>query len=84
MPNDGIKKRNRNLAVIITMPVLLLAAATVAISVIVVFPQSGERISGKHNIYELRTHYPPIKMNTTMSMICRRQKFFTIKEDGHR
>lgn len=26
--------------------------------VIVEFPQSGERISGKHNIYELRKHYP--------------------------
>ena len=26
--------------------------------VIVEFPQSGERISGKHNIYELRAHYP--------------------------
>jgi hypothetical protein len=22
------------------------------------FPQSGERISGKHNIYERRAHYP--------------------------
>lgn len=22
------------------------------------FPQSGERITGKHNIYELRAHYP--------------------------
>jgi hypothetical protein len=26
--------------------------------VIVEFPQSGERISCKHNIYELRAHYP--------------------------
>ena len=26
--------------------------------VIVEFPQSGERISDKHNIYELRAHYP--------------------------
>lgn len=26
--------------------------------VIVEFPQSGERISGKYNIYELRKHYP--------------------------
>ena len=26
--------------------------------VIVEFPQSGERISSKHNIYELRAHYP--------------------------
>jgi hypothetical protein len=26
--------------------------------VIVEFPQSGERISGKHNIYELRANYP--------------------------
>ena len=26
--------------------------------VIVEFPQSGEQISGKHNIYELRAHYP--------------------------
>ena len=26
--------------------------------VIVEFPQSGERISGKHNIFELRAHYP--------------------------
>ena len=26
--------------------------------VVVEFPQSGERISGKHNIYELRKHYP--------------------------
>ena len=26
--------------------------------VIVEFPQSGERIRGKHNIYELRAHYP--------------------------
>ena len=26
--------------------------------VIVEFPQSGERISGKYNIYELRAHYP--------------------------
>ena len=26
--------------------------------VIVEFPQSDERISGKHNIYELRAHYP--------------------------
>ena len=26
--------------------------------VIVEFPQSGERISGKRNIYELRAHYP--------------------------
>ena len=26
--------------------------------VIVEFPQSGELISGKHNIYELRAHYP--------------------------
>jgi SnoaL-like domain len=26
--------------------------------VIVEFPQSGERIFGKHNIYELRAHYP--------------------------
>jgi hypothetical protein len=26
--------------------------------VIVEFPQSGERILGKHNIYELRAHYP--------------------------
>jgi len=26
--------------------------------VIVEFPQSGERISGKHDIYELRAHYP--------------------------
>ena len=26
--------------------------------VIIEFPQSGERISGKHNIYELRSHYP--------------------------
>ncbi len=26
--------------------------------VIVEFPQSGERITGKHNIYELRAHYP--------------------------
>ncbi len=26
--------------------------------VVVEFPQSGERIRGKHNIYELRTHYP--------------------------
>ena len=25
--------------------------------VIIEFPQSGERISGKHNIYELRAHY---------------------------
>ena len=26
--------------------------------VIVEFPQSGERISGEHNIYELSAHYP--------------------------
>jgi ketosteroid isomerase-like protein len=26
--------------------------------VIVEFPQPGERISGKHDIYELRAHYP--------------------------
>jgi hypothetical protein len=26
--------------------------------VVVEFPQSGERISGKHNIYQLREHYP--------------------------
>ena len=26
--------------------------------VVVEFPQSGERILGKHNIYELRAHYP--------------------------
>ena len=26
--------------------------------VIIEFPQSGERILGKHNIYELRAHYP--------------------------
>jgi hypothetical protein len=26
--------------------------------VIVEHPQSGERISGKHNLYELRAHYP--------------------------
>lgn len=26
--------------------------------IVVEFPQSGERISGKHNIYELRKHYP--------------------------
>ena len=26
--------------------------------VVVEFPQSGERIRGKHNIYELRAHYP--------------------------
>jgi hypothetical protein len=26
--------------------------------VVVEFPQSGERIWGKHNIYELRAHYP--------------------------
>jgi ketosteroid isomerase-like protein len=26
--------------------------------VVIEFPQSGERISGKHNIYELRKHYP--------------------------
>ena len=26
--------------------------------VIVEFPQSGDRISGKYNIYELRKHYP--------------------------
>ena len=26
--------------------------------VVVKFPQSGERIRGKQNIYELRTHYP--------------------------
>jgi SnoaL-like domain len=26
--------------------------------VVVEFPQSGERIRGKHNIYELRKHYP--------------------------
>jgi hypothetical protein len=26
--------------------------------VIVEFPQSGERIRGRHNIYELRAHYP--------------------------
>jgi hypothetical protein len=26
--------------------------------VVVEFPQSGERISGKHNLYELRAHYP--------------------------
>ena len=26
--------------------------------VIVEFPQSGERITGKHNRYELRAHYP--------------------------
>ena len=26
--------------------------------VVVEFPQSGERISGKQNIYELRKHYP--------------------------
>jgi hypothetical protein len=26
--------------------------------VIVEFPQSGERITGKRNIYELRAHYP--------------------------
>src|SRR5512145_1541999 len=26
--------------------------------VVVEFPQSGERISGKHNIYELRKNYP--------------------------
>lgn len=26
--------------------------------VIVEFPQSGERISGKQNLYELRRHYP--------------------------
>ena len=26
--------------------------------VVVEFPQSGERIQGKHNIYELRAHYP--------------------------
>ena len=26
--------------------------------VVVEFPQSGERISGKHNIYEHRAHYP--------------------------
>jgi hypothetical protein len=25
--------------------------------VVVEFPQSGERIRGKHNIYELRAHY---------------------------
>jgi ketosteroid isomerase-like protein len=25
---------------------------------IVEFPQSGERIRGRHNIYELRAHYP--------------------------
>ena len=26
--------------------------------VVVEFPQSGERIRGRHNIYELRAHYP--------------------------
>ena len=26
--------------------------------VVVEFPQSGERIRGKQNIYELRSHYP--------------------------
>ena len=26
--------------------------------VIVEFPQSGERISGERNLYELRAHYP--------------------------
>jgi hypothetical protein len=26
--------------------------------VVVEFPQSGERIFGKHNLYELRAHYP--------------------------
>jgi ketosteroid isomerase-like protein len=26
--------------------------------VVVEFPQSGERIRGKHNIHELRAHYP--------------------------
>ena len=26
--------------------------------VVAEFPQSGERIRGKHNIYELRAHYP--------------------------
>jgi hypothetical protein len=26
--------------------------------VVVEFPQSGERILGKQNIYELRAHYP--------------------------
>ena len=26
--------------------------------VVVEFPQSGERILGKHNLYELRAHYP--------------------------
>jgi ketosteroid isomerase-like protein len=26
--------------------------------VVVEFPQSGERIRGKHNIFELRAHYP--------------------------
>ena len=28
--------------------------------VIVEFPQSGERISGERNLYELRAHYPAI------------------------
>jgi ketosteroid isomerase-like protein len=26
--------------------------------VVVEFPQSGERILGNHNLYELRAHYP--------------------------
>jgi ketosteroid isomerase-like protein len=26
--------------------------------VVAEFPQSGERIRGKHNIYELKAHYP--------------------------
>lgn len=27
-------------------------------NIVVEFPQSGERIRGKHNIHELRAHYP--------------------------
>jgi ketosteroid isomerase-like protein len=35
--------------------------------VVVEFPQSGERISGKHNIYQLRKHYPTKHLNVDCS-----------------
>ena len=52
--------------------------------VIVEFPQSGERISGKHNIYEFRKHYPAtlgFKVLRTRGG-CLRVTEYTITYDG--
>src|SRR5215203_5050079 len=48
--------------------------------VIVEFPQSGERILGKHNIFELRTHYPA---KLTFKILRIREGFFCKREVVH-